>query len=157
GALLAAESLHGPSVDWFALSPLIANQLIVAGNLQLVAEALVSLATVITIAERSGRTDLSSRLRASREGIRRTGVTVAIVGEFKKGKSNLVNALVNADVCPSDPVFATVVPISVGHAETASVGVELLRGAPEPPSEQAYTIAQVGELASEDGNLDNRR
>ena len=58
-----------------------------------------SLATVITIAERGGRTDLSSRLRASREGIRRTGVTVAIVGEFKKGKSNLINALVNADVC----------------------------------------------------------
>ncbi len=83
---------------------------------------------MITIAERGGRTDLSSRLRESREGIRRTGVTVPIVGEFKKGKSNLVNALVNADVSPSDPVCATVVPIVVGHADELTVTAELLRG-----------------------------
>ena len=80
-----------------------------------------TLAAAIQIAERSGRTDLSAALRASREQIRRTGVTVAVVGEFKKGKSNLVNALVNAEVCPSDPVYATVVPIAVGHAEELTV------------------------------------
>ena len=65
-----------------------------------------------------------SRLRTSREQIRRTGVTVAVVGEFKKGKSSLVNALVNAEVCPADPVYATVAPIVVRHGEELTVTVE---------------------------------
>jgi hypothetical protein len=106
---------------------------------------------VITIAERGGRTDLSSRLRASRQGLRRTGVTVAVVGEYKKGKSNLVNALVNAEVCPSDPVYATVVPIVVGYAEEVSVVLHLAEGGPEPGT----GLEQVGELASESCNPAN--
>jgi hypothetical protein len=109
-----------------------------------------SLAAAIQIAERSGRTDLASRLRANREQIRRTGVTVAVVGEFKKGKSSLVNALVNAELCPSDPVDATVVPIAVSHGDELVVTVEL-KGR---PAEQV-DLAQVAVQGSEAGNQAN--
>jgi hypothetical protein len=107
---------------------------------------------VITIAERSGRTDLSSRLRASQAEIRRTGISVTLVGEFKKGKSNLVNALVNAEVCPSDPVFATVAPIVVSHGEELAVTVTYIGGGggPEP-----IDLTRLAELAGESGNPDN--
>ena len=43
---------------------------------------------------------------------------VLVVGEFKQGKSQLVNALVNAPVCPVDDDIATAVPTVVRHAET---------------------------------------
>ena len=87
------------------------------------ADANGSLAAVIEIAERSGRADLAARLRSSRDRIRRTGVTVAVVGEFKQGKSSLVNAIVNADICPADPVDATVTPIFCAHGDTLTVTV----------------------------------
>ncbi len=110
-----------------------------------------TLAAAIQIAERSGRTDLATRLRANRDQIRRTGVTVAVVGEFKKGKSSLVNALVNAEVCPSDPVDATVAPIVVHHGEELAVTVE--RKGEEPA---AVDLMQVAVLGSEAGNDANR-
>ena len=126
-----------------------------AGPVRKGADGSSSLATVITIAERSGRTDLSSRLKASREKLRRTGVTVAVVGEFKKGKSNLVNALVNADVCPSDPVYATVVPIEVGYAEELTITAESAIGDLDSGPTQAFE--DPANLASERGNPDNHR
>jgi hypothetical protein len=102
------------------------------------------------MAERSGRTDLASRLRANREQLQRTGATVAVVGEFKKGKSSLVNALVNAEVCPSDPVDATVTPIVVRYGEELTVTIEC-KGTP------ATTVAlpEVALYGSEAGNEAN--
>ncbi len=126
-----------------------------AGPVRKGADGSSSLATVITIAERSGRTDLSSRLKASREKLRRTGVTVAVVGEFKKGKSNLVNALVNADVCPSDPVYATVVPIEVGYAEELTITAESAIGDLDAGPVQAFE--DPANLTSERGNPGNSR
>jgi GTPase SAR1 family protein len=117
-----------------------------------IAVAPQALASVIQIAERGGRTDLASRLKASQEQIRQTGVTVAIVGEFKKGKSSLVNALVNAEVCPADPLFATVAPIGVSHGEALTVTVSRRRG----QEKSAAVLAEVSSLASEDGNEGNR-
>ncbi|MET0324987.1 MAG: dynamin family protein [Ilumatobacteraceae bacterium] len=110
----------------------------------------VPLAAAIEIAERSGQTDLAGLLRVNREHIRRTTVTVAVVGEFKKGKSSLVNALVNAEVCPSDPVDATVVPIAVGHG--TELGVTIERQV-EPPIHG--DLAQVATYGSEAGNEAN--
>lgn len=46
------------------------------------------------------RPDLESRLRQARERLLADHVRVLVAGEFKKGKSMLVNALVGAPVCP---------------------------------------------------------
>ena len=57
-----------------------------------------------------GRTDLEDRLKAARHGLEDRGVHIVVVGEFKQGKSSLVNALLNVDVCPVDDDIATAVP-----------------------------------------------
>ena len=114
------------------------------------AQANGSLAAVIEIAERSGRADLAARLRSSRDRIRRTGVTVAVVGEFKQGKSSLVNAIVNADICPADPVDATVTSIVVAHGVTLTVTVTGRDG--ETTSGDLDRLRLAG---SEAGNADN--
>ena len=109
-----------------------------------------SLAAVIELAERSGRDDLAARLETSRERIIRTGVTVAVVGEFKKGKSSLVNALVNADVCPADPVDATVAPIVVRYGQGLAVLVDDRRNGATNTQ-----LTEVRHVSSESGNAAN--
>jgi hypothetical protein len=45
-------------------------------------------------------------------------VRVLVVGEFKQGKSLLVNALVDAPVCPVDDDISTAVPTEVGYSKS---------------------------------------
>lgn len=55
-----------------------------------------------------GRSDLGSRLDRTLERLSRHAAVICVAGEFKKGKSLLVNALLDRDVCPVDDVNATV-------------------------------------------------
>lgn len=64
-----------------------------------------------------GRPDLGQRLTSRRERLADPTVRVLVVGEFKQGKSELINAIVGARVCPTDDDVATAVPTVVGHAE----------------------------------------
>lgn len=63
-----------------------------------------------------GRDDLVHRLGTTRERWQTSEVRLLVVGEFKQGKSQLVNALVGAAVCPVDDDIATSVPLTVRHA-----------------------------------------
>ena len=60
------------------------------------------------------RADLLGRLRQARRRLHDPHVRVLVVGELKQGKSQLVNALVNAPVCPVDDDIATSVTTVVG-------------------------------------------
>lgn len=60
------------------------------------------------------RADLLGRLRQARRRLHDPHVRVLVVGELKQGKSQLVNALVNAPVCPVDDDVATSVTTVVG-------------------------------------------
>ena len=73
----------------------------------------------IELARRRGREDLVTRLSAVAERVARTDTVVCVVGEFKKGKSALINALLGAPVCPVDDDLAT-------------MAVTVVRYAPEP-------------------------
>ncbi|MEL4317997.1 dynamin family protein [Leifsonia sp. YIM 134122] len=64
-----------------------------------------------------GRADLVGRLEQTRARLNDPYVRVIVVGQFKQGKSKLVNALVNAPACPVDDDIATSVPTSVSYAE----------------------------------------
>ena len=64
----------------------------------------------VRAAEAYGRPDLAARLQAARRRAADTGLTVVVVGEFKQGKSSLVNALVGSAVCPVDDDVATAIP-----------------------------------------------
>nr|WP_238589726.1 dynamin family protein [Pseudonocardia sp. AL041005-10] len=107
------------------------------------------------------RPDLAPRLRQTKARLTDPVVRVLVVGEFKQGKSQLVNALVNATVCPVDDDIATAVPTLVRYGE--EISVTLVREAPGPDgaaTEQAERtvvgLDQLAEHVSEAGNPGNR-
>lgn len=107
------------------------------------------------------RPDLAPRLRQTKARLTDPVVRVLVVGEFKQGKSQLVNALVNATVCPVDDDIATAVPTLVRFGEETSV--TLVREAPGPDgvaTEKAERtvvgLDQLAEHVSEAGNPGNR-
>ena len=67
------------------------------------------------------RPDLDDRLRHARSRLLDDRVRVLVVGEFKQGKSMLVNGLVGAPVCPTFDDIATAVPTHVRHAEKVTI------------------------------------
>jgi GTPase SAR1 family protein len=88
--------------------------------------ALAVLELSVKAATAYGRPDLAERL--DRGSIRLTDPAfhVLVVGEYKQGKSSLVNALLRETVCPVDDDIATAVPTLIGYAAepTAVVAVE---------------------------------
>jgi tRNA U34 5-carboxymethylaminomethyl modifying GTPase MnmE/TrmE len=72
----------------------------------------------VALAAECGRADLRTRLAAVRQRVQSPSVRVLVVGEAKKGKSSLVNALVGAPVCAVADDVATVVPTVVRHGAT---------------------------------------
>ena len=91
----------------------------------------------IALASSGDRTDLRRRLELARERLQAPDIRVIVVGEFKQGKSQLVNALVNAPVCPVDDDIATAVPTTVRYGEAAAAG----RGRARTPSAAAARTA----------------
>lgn len=70
----------------------------------------------IGMAQASDRSDLGQRLAHTRRRLLDPTVRVLVVGEFKQGKSLLVNALIDAPVCPVDDDIATAVPTEVSYS-----------------------------------------
>lgn len=102
------------------------------------------------------RPDLGGRLLQARKRLADPDVRVLIVGEFKQGKSQLVNALVNAPVCPVDDDIATAVPTAVKYAETTAAAL-VREGESEDSTERtAVPAAQLVQHVSEAGNPGNK-
>lgn len=117
---------------------------------------------VASLAASSGRNDLSRRMQNTRSRLEDPSVRVIVVGEFKQGKSKLINALVNAPACPVDDDVATSVPTIVGHADQASAWVVMQPdgdGAAPKSGLQRHEIAldQLADYVSERGNPANER
>ena len=70
---------------------------------------------------RYDRPDLDARLAAARSRLLDGRTRVLVVGEFKQGKSLLVNGLVGAPVCPTFDDVATAVPTVVQHADVLDI------------------------------------
>ncbi len=102
------------------------------------------------------RPDLGERLTRLRAQIGNPGVQIVVVGEFKQGKSSLINALVNAGVCPVDDDIATAVPtvIAYGEATSATATVTSADQPDSPPYEIDIELEQVPSYASELGTAD---
>lgn len=71
---------------------------------------LAELAEARALAAGVQRADLVERLDRAADRLRSEDATVAVVGEFKQGKSTLVNALLRTDICPVDADIVTAVP-----------------------------------------------
>ncbi|MBU2665348.1 dynamin family protein [Actinoplanes bogorensis] len=75
------------------------------------ADVLARLAEARRIAGAEGRDDLVRRLdEVSGQLTEGADTAVAVVGEFKQGKSTLVNALLRTDLCPVDADIVTALP-----------------------------------------------
>ncbi|AZS35934.1 Isoniazid-induced protein IniA [Microbacterium lemovicicum] len=100
-----------------------------------------------------GRSDLVSRLSETRQRLIDPYVRVIIVGQFKQGKSKLVNALVNAPACPVDDDIATSVPTSVSYGEEPEAFALIRRDEGTEPSIERRPIAldDLAEFVSEKG------
>jgi replication fork clamp-binding protein CrfC len=108
------------------------------------------------------RADLRKRLDQTLARLKDPSIRVIVVGEFKQGKSKLINALVNAPVCPVDDDIATSVPTVVRHGDPASASILLPRADKEPGEDEplervAINIADLAAYVSERGNPGNAK
>jgi Dynamin family len=107
------------------------------------------------------RDDLSVRLAAARERLIDPRFHVLIVGEFKQGKSSLINSLLGVDVCPVDDDVATAVPTKLHYAPKPEASA-LLSPEPEtaegtPSTVEPVAFDHVSDYVTEAANPENAR
>lgn len=108
------------------------------------------------------RPDLTDRLRQARARLLDDHVRVLVVGEFKQGKSMLVNGLVGVPVCPVFDDVATSIPTVVRHAETPRATlVRVLDTGGDPADRRTertdVPIEKLAEYVSESANPGNQQ
>lgn len=102
------------------------------------------------------RADLADRLDLTRRKLADPGTHVVVVGEFKQGKSSLVNALVGVTACPVDDDVATALPTYIRHGEEVTARL-VIDG--DPPSYETIATDLIRQYAVEGGQAlhDERR
>lgn len=106
------------------------------------------------LAAQHRRRDVRPRLEAARKLLTNETVRAVVVGQFKQGKSALVNAIVDAPICPVDDVVATSVPTVVQWGEQTSAAVvteisrdhEALRTSIDPALLRQHVTDLAGEI-----------
>lgn len=112
------------------------------------------LSDVMTACQGLGRADLLRRLRFAEARLSRPSTLVCVVGEYKQGKSMLVNALVGSDVCPVDDGVATVAFTAVSVADAPSARVR--RSLEGTSTVEEIDLDDVADLVSERGDPEAR-
>ena len=97
--------------------------------------------------------NLTRAIVAARARVAHTPVRVVLAGEFDTGKSSLINALLQTDVCPQDADEVTVVPTLVRFGEPARA---TLHSAVAGVAPQQVALSSVADHASMQGNPRNR-
>jgi hypothetical protein len=85
------------------------------------------LAAVTDAATAADRPDLVRRLRIATTRLERATTVACVVGEFKQGKSSLVNGLVGAEVCPVDDDLGTSALTVIHHQSPPAIVVKRRR------------------------------
>lgn len=80
------------------------------------------------------------------------GLYVAVIGEFKRGKSTLINALLGADLLPTGVLPVTAVPTLVRYGIQPRVTIRLLDG-----TEAAIDIGELHGYLTEQENPGNHK
>ncbi|MEU4155363.1 dynamin family protein [Actinoplanes sp. NPDC026670] len=95
------------------------------------------------------RPDTAARLTAAKESLADPVLHVVVAGEFKQGKSSLVNALVGATVCAVDDDVATAVPTYVRHGTKPEAALLY-----EPGRREPIPVADVRKHVLENSDTD---
>ena len=106
-------------------------------------------------ADALGRNDLAARLRIAAARANRPATIVCVVGEFKQGKSSLVNALVGRAVCPVDDDLATSAITLIRYGEEVEVRVRRRQG--EETLVERIDPASIPDWVTEAGNPHNAK
>jgi GTP-binding protein EngB required for normal cell division len=115
------------------------------GSESVLASALNELAVLGSDRDREQLAALLDRLDAAR-------LRVLVVGEAKRGKSTLVNALLGRSVLPSGVTPLTAVATTVRYGDDERAEVRFLDG-----HEEKHPLATLPDLVTERGNPGNRR
>src|SRR5688500_2705043 len=110
--------------------------------------ALKALDTTAKVTTALGRPDLARELGLVRARLLDPAFTVLVIGEFKQGKSSLVNALLGADVCPVDDDVATAVPTVLRWGETWEGAVYLAPETIDQDLHELRTVVPVDQIAA---------
>ncbi|SCF37901.1 Dynamin family protein [Micromonospora viridifaciens] len=89
-----------------------------------------------------GRGDLLQTVRQKRVQLLDPNLRVLVIGESHQGKSQLINAIINAPVCPVGDGRTTVLPTVVQHAEVPSAAV-VQAPPPSAPGRSVGTVVPV--------------
>jgi hypothetical protein len=117
------------------------------------------LGDVRVLARRLDRDDLAERIDEIQSRAARSETVVCVVGEFKKGKSALVNALLGAPTCPVDDDLATMAVTVVRHGETPSAIIHRREGGQpviesiDPDALADWTLERAGQELRRDVDL----
>lgn len=102
------------------------------------------------------RPDLAERLDGAGAKLDDPELRIVVVGEFKQGKSTLVNALLGHPLCPVDDDVATCVPTVIRHGDPATATV-VYEGEDGEGETEAVDIEDLSEFVSEQGNRENEK
>jgi ethanolamine utilization protein EutP (predicted NTPase) len=129
----------------------------------LVARAVKLLDATRRATDAYGRPDLTDRLDHARDRLVAPDINALVVGEFKQGKSTLVNAVLNVPLCPVSDDVATVVPTYLRHGDrpAAEIVAGPVGGNGEAPIAESQRrpigLDEIPAWASERGNPENNR
>jgi gas vesicle protein len=103
------------------------------------------------------RPDLATRLATVKRGLADPAIHIVVAGEFKQGKSSMVNALLGATVCPVDDDVATAVPTYVRHGAEPHADLlydgDPIRREPVALDEVRKYVVENGSVARPEGRL----
>ena len=111
---------------------------------------------LVRILQRLERPDLVQRATAAAARLKRPSTVVCVVGEFKQGKSSLVNGLLGQAICPVDDDLATSAITLVRFGEQAGASVRR-RGDDGSTASEAVAISDLSDWVSEVGNPRNAK
>jgi hypothetical protein len=113
---------------------------------------------VSSLAAGYDRGDLVDHLAVAKQRVLEPTVRVLVVGEYKKGKSSLVNGILAVPVAPVDDDIATSVPTIVRYGQTPRA---LLTREPEngdgSPSTEEVSVNDLPSYVCESGNPGNAK
>jgi len=116
---------------------------------------LTSIVDLTKLLRRIDRDDLAERTTAAGARLKRPSTIVCVVGEFKQGKSSLVNGLLGQHVCPVDDDLATSSITLVRYGEEA--GAVVRRRVDGEQVAERVPVEALDQWVSEVGNPDNMK
>ncbi len=99
-------------------------------------------------------------LNTLRERLQESRLQVAILGQFKRGKSTFINALLGAPLLPSAVLPATAIPTFISWGHTSHIRVAYQDGRPPEdahPTDPDDIRGELHQWVTEEGNPANRR